>query len=674
MAYDDSPLIDDNAKRSEESVLRVLSVLSLRNGFSCRPENPDYGVDLNVELLENGQQASSQLFAVQIKSAVKLKTVTKDQQQYFAFPFETSRLRYLYRRQPVGGGLLVLYDEHTQQCYYDYAGALLQRLEVADPEGNWRTQHKATVYLSTAQVLTDAAAASIHATISAAFQRMEMLLQDRGAEVDLPLFRQPPAGNTDILDLSNVQQLAQQLERYGGALFSQREMPQLLDLLGRLPTPIIGASATLSFLAAITHAQVGDYVEGNYFMAKCRPHRRELDAESNLILDLTQVRLDFLQGDVELPTYAARLTELAAKSTSELNRLTLQLNALFFEMAGSPTTALQAKEEEFVGRIQTLFTAIETSALTREEQLLLSVYHSESLQLLGSRLLDSAATAGRLRRLSGGPIYSPEELVVLQVGTGRQQAATGYVSLAYNYAVAHQHKHLRATAAYYLSRYVLNSVFEAMLLRVNDPPALTPNRKQWFITHWDLAGEAYNLFQELSLWKDAHQALSTLVELQQVYQLTYHEPLGTMTLAESTEQLRHLEERFNLPAFHSLVAQAHAELLATLRPATPLAERVNQHGGIAAYTQSIMRDSELPEERLLNLQAEIEAFLLFEATCHNKHLRLRTLLAPVAEAAYAQPSSYFLHDNSTGYATPPNLNIKELLATHKYLLQNEEHK
>jgi hypothetical protein len=127
--------------------------------------------------------------------------------------------------------------------------------------------------------------------------------------------------------------------------------------------------------------------------------------------------------------------------------------------------------------------------------------------------------------------------VVLQTGTARQQAATQYVSSAYNYAVAHEHKHLRAMAAYYLSRYVLNAVFEAMLLRVNDPPALTPNRKQWFITHWHLADEAYNLFQELSLWKDAHQALSPLAELQQAYQLTYHELLGTMTLVESTEQL-----------------------------------------------------------------------------------------------------------------------------------------
>ncbi|RZK32241.1 MAG: DUF4365 domain-containing protein, partial [Hymenobacter sp.] len=98
MAYSDSPRVDDNSKRSEESVLRVKSILSLKNGFINREESPDCGVDLDIELITDGKNASARKFAVQIKSAAKLNTVKKNGKEFFAFSFETSRLNYLRKR------------------------------------------------------------------------------------------------------------------------------------------------------------------------------------------------------------------------------------------------------------------------------------------------------------------------------------------------------------------------------------------------------------------------------------------------------------------------------------------------------------------------------------------------------------------------------------------------
>ena len=87
MSFFDSPTVDDNAKKSEESVLKVKGIFTKRNGFINREENPDYGVDLDVELVLEAHHASSQKFAVQIKSTGKVSTVSKDGHKYISLSF-----------------------------------------------------------------------------------------------------------------------------------------------------------------------------------------------------------------------------------------------------------------------------------------------------------------------------------------------------------------------------------------------------------------------------------------------------------------------------------------------------------------------------------------------------------------------------------------------------------
>lgn len=74
MAFNDNPTVDDNSNKSEESVLKVRTVLSQKNGFISRGETPDYGVDLDIELVEN-KEATSQKFAAQIKSSANPKII-----------------------------------------------------------------------------------------------------------------------------------------------------------------------------------------------------------------------------------------------------------------------------------------------------------------------------------------------------------------------------------------------------------------------------------------------------------------------------------------------------------------------------------------------------------------------------------------------------------------------
>jgi Domain of unknown function (DUF4365) len=158
MAYGDTPKVDDNSIRSEESVFAVKKILSRRNGFISREESPDYGVDLDVELVNREKGATSQKFAVQIKSAKKIAYVQKEGTEYVVLPFKTSRLSYLCNRTPAYG-IIALHEENSEAAYFDYVDAIVPRLD--EHNADWREQETVTIYIAK-QLLTDETALALH--------------------------------------------------------------------------------------------------------------------------------------------------------------------------------------------------------------------------------------------------------------------------------------------------------------------------------------------------------------------------------------------------------------------------------------------------------------------------------------------------------------------------------
>src|SRR5688572_13157963 len=116
MAFDDSPNVDPSSKASEESVLAVKAFFTRRNGFISREEIPDYGCDLNVELVLEKENASSQQFPIQIKSDGDISIINSYGSKYISKSIETSRIGYLCRRTPAYG-LVIVYDVKTGLCY-----------------------------------------------------------------------------------------------------------------------------------------------------------------------------------------------------------------------------------------------------------------------------------------------------------------------------------------------------------------------------------------------------------------------------------------------------------------------------------------------------------------------------------------------------------------------------
>ena len=526
-----------------------MGILSQKNGFIYREEAPDFGVDLDVELIADSKNASAQKFAVQIKSAAKLSLVKKNGVEFFAFPFETSRLNYL-RKRDLGFGILVLFDETTEKCYFDYVFDLVKRVDDFNPAKDWHAQQKVTVHIAPAQVFDAAAAFEIHKTIQGLYERHHLLVQAHSSQFNLPSFAAAsPATIIPTTDFNNPAQLVALVEHYGGALFNKQEYPMLLDLFSRLPAAAAGASPALAFLAALTYAQVGDLVEGEYYTAKCKQHLDQLDPESLVLLDFARVRLEFLRGSLDVAAYADRINELAEKSSSQLNGLVLRINTLYLTVAGNSNGAVT--EQELATRITEMFAQITASTLDEATKMLLTLYNSESLQILGSTIYLHEAMLMKVQEQAHIAVSNEEKMRRVQPSVARLTQARQYAHQAYHYARQHTDNLLHAYAAQYLSRYFLSVKLDMMLLQLDTQPAHTPEKEQQYITNFNLAGEAYNLFDKLNLWKDAHQTLCNLSEIQTMFSLLYSQPLGKQTSAEVMQRIRQLESKLGLPAFES---------------------------------------------------------------------------------------------------------------------------
>jgi len=160
MGFNDHPKVDDNSKRSEESVNVLRPLFSRKNGFIFREEQPDYGVDVDVELVINNEEASSLKFAIQIKSKNELKITTEQNEKLVSLSFDVSRIGYLAKRLPAYG-LVVAYDEKTKTSYFGYVEDIVARLDNHPHRAGWREQVSTTI-LFPPVILTNDVVHQIH--------------------------------------------------------------------------------------------------------------------------------------------------------------------------------------------------------------------------------------------------------------------------------------------------------------------------------------------------------------------------------------------------------------------------------------------------------------------------------------------------------------------------------
>jgi hypothetical protein len=204
MGFNDFPNVDCNSKRSEESVNALRPFFSRKNGFIFRDENPDYGVDVDIELVINGQDASSWMFAIQIKSKEKLKVITEHGEELISLKFNVSRLAYLSKRLPAFG-LIVTYDEKDQLSYYGYVEDIIVRLDNHAKRTGWREQESVNILFPPIKITIDEVE-KIHQKMVQRHENHNRLVTEHGKQFDIPNLQYSPQ-NPEKVDFSDPKQV-----------------------------------------------------------------------------------------------------------------------------------------------------------------------------------------------------------------------------------------------------------------------------------------------------------------------------------------------------------------------------------------------------------------------------------------------------------------------------------
>ena len=317
MAFDDNPAIDTYSKCSEESVLQTKMYFCQKNNFISREENPDKGVDLDVELIED-ENVTGFKFALQIKSSSIFELVKYKDVEYIKYRIKTSRLGYICRRLP-GMGLIILYEESTKKLYYDFVENIFQRINDFKQTNSWILQNEVTFYIDKDNIIDNNNIVDIYLKFSNRKRNTLLMYKSNSFNFDIPTL----SSNLNDSDSDSII-----VEFYH--LFNNREFTQLLSLIKSINLKEIQSDINLLFLATLTYYETANYVEYKYLYKKCLERLHQLNCLQIETLKYTNINCNKVFG-VDKTEIKNQLVNLLKSCNNQDIKFQVSVDLFFYE-------------------------------------------------------------------------------------------------------------------------------------------------------------------------------------------------------------------------------------------------------------------------------------------------------------------------------------------------------
>lgn len=660
MGYYDDPIVDENAKRSEESVNAVKSFFTRKNGFISREEIPDYGVDFDVELIYDGSKASSKKFAIQLKSSQSLDIITHGKIEFVSLQFKTSRLGYLARRDP-GYGIIVVYDESSGICFFDYVEDIVERLDAHSGKLDWRDQQTVNLHIPLNK-LENQVLVSLHKRYRKRFENSLRLLEKHGPEFNIPvLIHEGEKLNESKIDFDDPSSMAELLEKHGAMLFNEHEFAMLHQMLGRVSKNHIDNSPELIFLAAITYTQVGQMVEAEYYIRKANKRSAELSDEKLRLISFSQIRVDFLKGDIDYAEFQVRLKKLAEQINDIENQLVIEVNILLFELADLRED-LKA-HSVFEKKLSELFERIASADIPIDKKQLLNVYYSEILHTYSVGRFMTDFVEYKVKESLGFDIPVASRIKLAGDTVAMIQTATGIAISAYKYAKDKNLLLLEATSQSHLGKYFFS--FQFSLIAVGQEELLSENKDeilQSYITNINYCLNANNVFQDLNMFQNAYEALGTAYQLLVLGHRLTGIYAGERDPQEFQRIMGEMQNAFDLPPYEDLTNQ----FVGLGKDKNPDGNQILKDASdekIEMLARGVLKGYDLPESRLVNIIHEMKMIRSFQQKCSNPNIELLYDFEHLESktTAYAFLPKCILFHKLIGFRTSPSSDIDFLL-------------
>lgn len=409
---------------SEESIRAVQGFSSQKNGFISRIETPDFGCDIDAELIIDGN-ASSKKFPIQVKSELSVTIITNDSKEYVSKSFKTSRLNYLCNRPPTYG-LVIIYDDSTQICYYELVEKIVARINDEKGSNEWTSQASVNIHLPKENILTADVAKSIHQNFEKRFQAHDLLINKHGQEFEIPSFSFDESA-TSIDKLSTFELI----KKYGLFFINSYDIALVHNMLAEVPFQEIIGSKELILIAAIVYGEIGKVIEAEFYLSKANQYLNLYDESEKEIIRFTQIKVDFLLGKRSSDDYFNDLKSLKEITKNKFNEVQININLLYYSILD------QIKKNEYDESIETsimdTFKAIEELDLDESKKNLFNVYHAENLHMYISSWMLKKVISIRLRDSLKVHVDQQERLLAFNKANEYVKTALEFVLKAWEF-------------------------------------------------------------------------------------------------------------------------------------------------------------------------------------------------------------------------------------------------
>lgn len=516
MAFWDDPIVDKNSERSEESVLRTKLLLSRKNGFISHEinGNDDYGVDINLQILNEGKATSLQV-PLQIKSSLKFPESHLNGEPHKVLQFKTSRLGFLIRHNP-SKGIIVIYEESSDEIYYDFCYEIYNRIRLNKKDETWKSQESITIHIPKKNLLSGHIV-ELHTRINNIFQNANQLYSDHARDYDLPL--------TDEKGLLSA---FEQLKLNGGLMFEMNLFPQILTLLEDVERKHLREKEIL-FLGAITNVEVSDLVEADFYFKLIENSGITFDSEETEVLKFQRYKYEYYLGKASKEKLVEYLMEIRDNSHHTRTVILASTNLLNLKLLGDA----QAKkfDRSYAQQIADYIAIIEDSKLeirTKHFDLigLADLLNSVSYRVLMEDLQEANVRSLYKNDLSKGEIKE-KTLWILSLDTLSYKILID----AEKYGVTKKDDLLLAEVYYYRSRSFLNKNYAIYMNQIsleNDEEISTLNFKLSLKSHF--------LYNKLGLVQGAIRAISTSIEIFKISLYSLNIDLSSIIELEALEK------------------------------------------------------------------------------------------------------------------------------------------
>ena len=621
MPFNDLPQADDNALRSEESVLFVRQHLSLKNGFIAREQTPDYGIDIIAELLSATDGATGKTFAIQIKSYIESKTITINGAKFISLDFKTSRLGYLCKKPPAYG-IIVYYDSANNIGYYDFVEEIVRRATIERDGESWKENKDVAIHFPVTNKLNESSSKLIHDIFTRRFANSDLLTATHGAFYGIPCLS-PVPGAQDSLNFMNP---SESLKKFGGYLINHNQYWIAYSLFSSISVGEVLKSKDLLFFASLVYAQCGYYLDAKLFLSYSLEKYSDWDEQQSALLDITSYRISLAMGQYTLEDFSVSLKKVYTRLKDKQNATMIESQCLHlkFLLAIKKYGFIKDIISPIIEEIKAFIKGLDNLDIQPEAKLLLTLdcayYLSEAAHFQFARDIMQS----RIKEGLNMPF-------AIEVRRGMAENTAELIIQSYRMAIdvlnEAEENDLEATKAHSLF-VICNNFFQlefnSFILKIEIDAAQKEETRQLYIQNMRRIITAINLFYNNKLLEDAHNMLCLASETNMLFKKIFGENLPNYDEQIHSQKIEELENETGLVRKKSLMEMVapfdNHEIVDMEGTAKKYIEMTDEQ--LERMSLTLAESMKLPQNRIANVQKDLFESRVFYKQRHCINLLL----------------------------------------------------